>query len=71
MNQVSYTIAEPSFFLLVVNRTHIEIFQKFQNIMARIVWKFSFFLYTSNDDSSFWKKCSFGLKRLILSKKYQ
>ena len=32
--------------------------------MTRIVWKFSFTLYTSNDDSNFWKKYQFWLKNV-------
>ena len=27
-------------------------------------------LSTSNDDSNFWKKCSFGSERIVLSKSY-
>ena len=30
---------------------------------------FSFALYTSNGDSNFWKKYSFGSKKLVLTKK--
>ena len=37
--------------------------------MTRIVWKFSFTLYTSNDDSTFWKKYQFWLKNVSLFKK--
>ena len=37
--------------------------------MTRIVWKFSFTLYTSNDDSSFRKKYQFWLKNVSLFKK--
>ena len=37
--------------------------------MTRIVWKFSFSLYTSNDDSSFRKKYQFWLKNVGLFKK--
>ena len=36
--------------------------------MTRIVWKFSFTLYTSNDDSNFWKKYQFWLKNVSLFK---
>ena len=32
--------------------------------MTGIVWKFSFTLYTSNDDSDFWKKYQFWLKNV-------
>ena len=37
--------------------------------MTRIVLKFSFTLYTSNDDSSFWKKYQFWLKNVNSLKK--
>ena len=37
--------------------------------MARIVWKFCFTLYTSNDDSNFWKKYQFWLKNVSSFKK--
>ena len=37
--------------------------------MTRIVRKFSFTLYTSNDDSSFWKKYQFLLKNVSSFKK--
>ena len=37
--------------------------------MTRIVWKFSFALYSSNDDSTFWKKHHFSLKILSLFRK--
>ena len=37
--------------------------------MTRIVWKFSFTLYTSNDDSTFSKKYQFWLKNVSLLKK--
>ena len=37
--------------------------------MTRIVRKFSFTLYTSNDDSTFWKKYQFLLKNVSLFKK--
>ena len=37
--------------------------------MTRIVWKFSFTLYTSNDDSIFWKKYQFWLKNFSSFKK--
>ena len=36
-----------------------EIIKKLQNLMARIVWKFYFALYSSNDYSTFWKKHQF------------
>ena len=39
----------------------IQIIKKFQNIMTRIFWKFSFPLYSSDDDSTFWKKYQFLL----------
>ena len=41
---------------------------KFQNIMGKVAWKFSFAFYTSNDDSDFYKnaplaqKCYFNQK---------
>ena len=37
--------------------------------MTRIVWKFSFALYTSNDDSTFWKKYQFWFKNVGSFKK--
>ena len=37
--------------------------------MTRIVWKLSFTLYTSNDDSNFWKKFQFWLKNVSSLKK--
>ena len=38
--------------------------------MTKIVSNFFFFaLYPSDDDSDFWKNCSFGSKKLVLSKK--
>ena len=46
-----------------------QIIKRYQNIMARIVWKLSFTLYTSNDDSTFWKKYEFWLKKFSLFKK--
>ena len=40
--------------------------------MTKIVWKyFVFALYTSNDDTGFWKKHSFRSKNLVLPKNYQ
>ena len=30
--------------------------------MTRIAWKFSFTLYSSNDDSTFWEKYQYWLK---------
>ena len=41
-----------------------EIIKKCQNIMTRIVWKFSFAPYSSNDDSTFWEKYQFWLKNV-------
>ena len=43
---------------------------------SKILWpglseNFLFALYISNDDSNFWKKCSFGSEKLVLSKKFQ
>ena len=37
--------------------------------MTMIAWKFPFTLYTSNDDSTFWKKYQFSLKNVSLFKK--
>ena len=37
--------------------------------MTGISWKFSFTLYTSNDDSTFWKKYQFLLKNVSSFKK--
>ena len=37
--------------------------------MTRIVWNFYFTLYTSNDDSTFWKKYQFWLKNVSSFKK--
>ena len=37
--------------------------------MTRIVWKFSFTLYSSNDDSTFWEKYQFWLKNSSLFRK--
>ena len=34
--------------------------------MTRIVWQFSFVLYTSNDDWTFSKKCSFCSRKLFV-----
>ena len=39
--------------------------------MTGISWKFSFTLYTSNDDSTFWKKYQFLLKNVSSFKKQQ
>ena len=41
-----------------------KIIKKCQNIMTKTVWKFSFGLYSSNDDSTFWKKYQFWLKNV-------
>ena len=41
-----------------------EIIKKCQNIMTRIFWKFSFPLYSANDDSTFWKKHQFLVKNV-------
>ena len=46
-----------------------QIIKKCQNIMMRIVWKLSFTLYISNDDSVFWKKYQFWLKNFSSLKK--
>ena len=32
--------------------------------MTKMVWKFYFTLYTSNDDLTFWKKYQFWLKNI-------
>ena len=37
--------------------------------MTKIVWKFSFTLYVSNDDRNFWKKFQFWLKNVSSFKK--
>ena len=37
--------------------------------MTRIAWKFSFTLYSSNDDSTFWEKYQFWLKNSSLFRK--
>ena len=41
-----------------------KIIKMCQNIMTNIDWKFSFALYSSNDDSIFWKKYQFWLKNI-------
>ena len=41
-----------------------EIIKKCKNIMATIFWKISFALYSSNDDSTFWKKYQFWLQNV-------
>ena len=46
-----------------------EIIKKCQNIITRIVWQFYFALYSSNDDSTFWKKYQFWLKIISLFRK--
>ena len=46
-----------------------QIIKKCQNIMMRIVWKPSYTLYISNDDSIFWKKYQFWLKNFSSLKK--
>ena len=43
--------------------------KKSQKIITRIVWKFYFTLYTSDDDSTLWKKYQFWLKDVSSSKK--
>ena len=48
-----------------------EIIQKCQNILARIVWKTCFTLYTSNDDTTFWKKYQFWLENVSSFRKQQ
>ena len=40
-----------------------ETIQKCQNIMAIIVSKICFTLYTSNDDTTFWKKYQFWYQK--------
>ena len=44
--------------------------KKFQDIMVRIVWKFSFLLCSSIDDSTFWKKYQFWLKNVSFFRKH-
>ena len=46
-----------------------KIIEKCENIMTRIVWKFTFSLYSSNDDSTFWKKHQFWLTNFSLLRK--
>ena len=46
-----------------------KIIKKCQNIMTRIAWKFSFTLYTSNDDTNFWKKYQIWLENASLFRK--
>ena len=41
-----------------------KIIKKCQNIMTRIVWKVSFTLHLSIDNSTFWKLCKFWLKNV-------
>ena len=40
-------------------------------LLQRLSEFFLFALNTSSGDLNFWKKCSFGSKRLVLSKNYQ
>ena len=40
-----------------------EIIKKCQNIMTRFVWKLYFALYSSNNESPFWKKYQFWFKK--------
>ena len=46
-----------------------EIIKRCQNIMTRIVWKFSFALFSSIDDSTSGKSTNFGSKMLVRSEK--
>ena len=48
-----------------------EFIKKFQNFMTRIVFKFSFDLYFSNDDSTFYEKYQFWLKNVTSFRKQQ
>ena len=58
-----HVVWESSLVLLVANRTCIRI------LWPELSENIYFTLYTSTDDSSFYRKCSFGSKRLVLSKK--
>ena len=44
---------------------------KARNVLAQTVLKTFFSLYTSNDASNIWKKCSSCSKMSLLSKNYQ
>ena len=44
---------------------------KARNVLAQTVSKNIFSLYTSNDDSNIWQKCSSCSKISLLSKNYQ
>ena len=46
-----------------------ETIQKCRNIMASIVWKICFTLYSSNDDATFWEKYQFWLGKVSLFRK--
>ena len=46
-----------------------EVIKNCQNIVARIVWKISFALYSSNYDPTSWKKYQFWLKHVSSFKK--
>ena len=46
-----------------------KIVLKCQNVMTRIVWKIYFALYSSNDNSTSWKKYQFWLKNVSSFKK--
>ena len=66
-HQVCYARYQVSFYLRWFRRKLIS--EKWKNIMTRIVWKLSFTLYTSNDDSNFWKKYQFWLENVSSFKK--
>ena len=67
MHQVCYARYQVLFYLRWFRRKLIS--EKWKNIMTRIVWKLSFTLYTSNDDSNFWKKYQFWLENVSSFKK--
>ena len=67
MHQVCYARYQVSFYLRWFRRKLIS--EKCKNPMTRIVWKLSFTLYTSNDDSNFWKKYQFWLENVSSFKK--
>ena len=48
-----------------------EIIKKYKNIITRTVWKLSSALFSSNDDSTFWKKYQFWLKNVSSFRKQQ
>ena len=54
-----------------MNRICTKILWSSKILWARLSENFLFAFCTSNDDSNFWKNCSFGSKILPLSKNYQ